>query len=174
MFSQLSFSVRTGQKLAVIGANETGKTTLLSMIYNSSDGIKISQRAKVGYFHQSLVNLDPNLSILENVQKSSIYSLTIIQTALARLQFHRDAVHSLDDPRPVLFTGAYPEYLEKKNQTTSRDDRKEQILLFETKLTELISQLSLPAREMPSTLKEELENEYLQTLEELRKWKTGN
>ncbi|MCM3082111.1 ATP-binding cassette domain-containing protein [Brevibacillus invocatus] len=98
MFSQLSFSVRTGQKLALIGANRTGKTTLLSMIYGRSDGITISQRAKVGYFHQSLVHLDPDLSILENVQKSSRYSLTIIQTALARLQFQREAVH-----KPVSF-----------------------------------------------------------------------
>lgn len=89
------------------------------------------------------------------------------------IQRFADAVLSLDDPQPVLFTGSYPKYLEKKNQTSSRDNREEQVLLLETKLTKLISQLSLPAREMPSTLKEELENEYLQTLKELRKWKTG-
>jgi len=93
LFSDLSFSVRPGQKVALIGANGTGKSTLLSMIYDRAHGFTLPQSAKIGYFHQMLNTLDPALSILENVQMSSRYPQALIQTALARLYFQREAVH---------------------------------------------------------------------------------
>lgn len=73
LFSSLSFSVRPGQKVALIGANGTGKSTLLSMIIDRGQGFTLPQSAKIGYFHQMLNTLDPALSILENVQISSRY-----------------------------------------------------------------------------------------------------
>ncbi|MCM3561276.1 ATP-binding cassette domain-containing protein [Brevibacillus borstelensis] len=93
LFEKLSFSVRPGQKVAIIGGNGCGKSTLLSMIYSQADGISVSPSSRVGYFSQSLSILDENKSIWNNVRESSRHSDTTIRTALARMLFTNDEIH---------------------------------------------------------------------------------
>lgn len=92
LFEQLSFSIRPGQKVAVIGGNGTGKSTLLSMIASQAEGIHVSPSSKIGYFSQTLSILDENESIWKNVRESSNYPETTIRTALARMLFTRDDI----------------------------------------------------------------------------------
>jgi macrolide transport system ATP-binding/permease protein len=93
LFSHLSFTVRPGQKIALIGANGTGKSTLLSLLAQRAEGIFVSQSSKLGYFTQSLSILEPDQSVLSNVKKESRYDEATIKNALARLLIRGDAVY---------------------------------------------------------------------------------
>src|SRR5699024_3615688 len=93
LWKETSFHVRGGDKIAILGKNGTGKTTLLKKIMNESEGITLSPAIKIGYFSQNLDVLDENKSILENVSETSKQDETFIRTVLARLHFYRDDVH---------------------------------------------------------------------------------
>ncbi|MGA8942605.1 MAG: ATP-binding cassette domain-containing protein, partial [Thermoactinomyces sp.] len=93
LWEETSFFVRGGDKLAVIGPNGCGKTTLLKKIVHREDGIVLSPSMKIGYFSQNLNILDNEKSILENVCSSSDHDETLIRTVLARLHFFRDDVY---------------------------------------------------------------------------------
>ncbi|SEM68214.1 macrolide transport system ATP-binding/permease protein [Lihuaxuella thermophila] len=93
LFHQLTCTIPSGKKVAVLGKNGAGKSTLLQMIASQAAGVHQAPLAKIGYFHQQLANLDEERSILNNVQGSSPYSETLIRTVLARLLFPREAVY---------------------------------------------------------------------------------
>lgn len=50
LWNPFNFHVHSGEKVAVIGSNGTGKTTLLKKIINEGQGITISPAVKIGYF----------------------------------------------------------------------------------------------------------------------------
>lgn len=93
LFKKGNFQIYNGSKTALIGDNGSGKTTLLNMIMNEEKGIKISRKAKIGYFSQDLSILDENKSIIENIMETSIYDETTIRIMLARLLFKREDVY---------------------------------------------------------------------------------
>ncbi|MFA1820991.1 Vga family ABC-F type ribosomal protection protein [Virgibacillus oceani] len=93
LWNKTTFHVRGGDKIAIIGKNGTGKTTLLKKIKDETDGIIRSPSMKIGYFSQKLDVLDVNRSILENVSETSKQDETFIRTVLARLHFYRDDVY---------------------------------------------------------------------------------
>ncbi|MDQ0418331.1 macrolide transport system ATP-binding/permease protein [Croceifilum oryzae] len=92
LFQELTCSIPTGAKVAVIGKNGAGKSTLLDMIVNQESGVKLSPQAKMGYFHQKTQNLKRNQTILENVSEQSRYTKSMIRTILARLSFPGDTI----------------------------------------------------------------------------------
>jgi len=93
LWNKASFHIRGGDKIAILGKNGTGKTTLLKKIINEDEGITRSPAIKIGYFSQNLDVLDENKSILENVSETSKQDETFIRTVLARLHFYRDDVY---------------------------------------------------------------------------------
>ena len=93
LWEGVSFDVRGGDKLAIIGPNGSGKTTLVKKIVNRAQGVVISPSVRIGYFDQNMDILDVNLSILENVSANSLQSEAFIRTVLARLHFFRDDVY---------------------------------------------------------------------------------
>lgn len=93
LWERMSFEVRSGDKLAVMGPNGSGKTTLVKKIIRREDGISVSPAVKMGYFSQDLGLLDTAKSILDNVRETSKQDETIMRTVLARLQFFRDDVY---------------------------------------------------------------------------------
>lgn len=97
LWTPASFHVRGGDKLAIIGANGSGKTTLLKKIVNGSEGITLSPALKLGYFSQSIDQLNTAKTILENVQSTSKQSETFIRIILARLHFYREDVYKKVD-----------------------------------------------------------------------------
>ncbi|WP_461183442.1 Vga family ABC-F type ribosomal protection protein [Virgibacillus kimchii] len=97
LWNETTFHVRGGDKIAILGKNGTGKTTLLKKIINEADGVTSSPVMKIGYFSQNLDVLDVNKSILKNVSETSIQDETFIRTVLARLHFYRDDVYKKVD-----------------------------------------------------------------------------
>lgn len=87
------FKIYNGTKIALIGPNGCGKSTLIKMIMDGEESIRIAKGAKVGYFSQDMNILNNNLSILENLMESSIYPENFVRLLLARLLFKREEVY---------------------------------------------------------------------------------
>lgn len=93
IFKNANFTIENGAKVALIGSNGCGKSTLVKMIMESDKGIKISQSARIGYFSQDLNILKGNLSIIENVMEGSVYPENFARLLLARLLFKGESVY---------------------------------------------------------------------------------
>ncbi|NBJ67967.1 MULTISPECIES: Vga family ABC-F type ribosomal protection protein [Clostridia] len=93
LWNKVSFQIKGGDKIAIIGANGTGKTTLIKKLLHQTKQIHHSPAMKIGYFSQNLDVLDTSKSILQNVSDTSNQTETLIRTVLARLHFYRDDVY---------------------------------------------------------------------------------
>lgn len=67
LFSNLSFHVNRGQRMALIGENGIGKTTLLEAIMESNESIRLGANVEIGYYAQEQELLQPKNTILEEV-----------------------------------------------------------------------------------------------------------
>lgn len=221
LFREADFEVISGSKTALIGGNGTGKSTLLKMIVEGDEPIKLANGVRLGYFSQDTGILEDSATILENVMRGSSYPEHFARTMLARLLFRRDDVFKkagqlsggervrvcfakifcsdanviiLDEPTNYLdiysmeavenalklyegtvlfashdrkligstadrliiiedlrfstFEGGYGEFIELKDQPIVKEDseRERQRMLLDTRLSELISRLSMPGK----------------------------
>ena len=68
----VNLALRRGEKVGLIGANGTGKTTLLRTILGEipalSGQVKIGNRVKIGYFSQSYERLNPCQTLMDSLQ----------------------------------------------------------------------------------------------------------
>ncbi|MGX4685946.1 ribosomal protection-like ABC-F family protein [Vagococcus sp. JNUCC 83] len=93
LFSKNDFYIKNKEKVAIIGKNGVGKTTLLRMILTKHHGIQISPSVKIGYFSQEVDLLETNQTILENVLSTSrSNNQTLIRTVLARMSFYEEDI----------------------------------------------------------------------------------
>lgn len=92
LLEDASFEINNGSKIALIGENGTGKTTLVKRIIQGHDTINWTQGVRIGYFDQQLEVLKTDKTILENVMETSIQREHIVRTILARLLFKREEV----------------------------------------------------------------------------------
>lgn len=85
-----------GEKVALIGANGTGKSTFLKTILGEinplAGSIKIGNRVQIGYFSQSYERLNNEQTLLDNFLQE--YGFTVEQTRslLGGMLFHGDDV----------------------------------------------------------------------------------
>jgi len=93
ILDKADFQINNNWKVALIGNNGCGKTTLIRMIIDKGSNIKRSSTLKIGYFNQDLSILDEEKSILENVMNESIYDGTFVRILLARLLFKAEDIH---------------------------------------------------------------------------------
>src|SRR5699024_3884456 len=93
LWKHATWDVKSGDKLAMIGANGSGKRTLMQKILRADADITLSPAVKIGYFSQNLDILNTDASILDNVTETSSQDETLIRIVLARLRFFRDDVH---------------------------------------------------------------------------------
>ncbi len=93
LYEQVEFSIGSGYKVALIGDNGCGKTTLMNMILLGAEGIYIAPKVRFGYFSQAIDGLKPDQSILANVMADSIYDENFVRSLLAQLLFRRDDVY---------------------------------------------------------------------------------
>lgn len=93
IFNDTEFSIFNGSKVALIGPNGCGKSTLIKMIMNNEDFINLSKGAKIGYFSQDMSILNDDLTIIENVMEESIYDETFARILLAGLFIKKEDIY---------------------------------------------------------------------------------
>ena len=94
LLDNVSFKVKRNKKIALIGENGCGKTTLIKeIIKNNNPAIKINPRVRIGYFDQSQEILDNQKSILDNIKKDSSFDETFIRINLNLFGFKGDDVY---------------------------------------------------------------------------------
>lgn len=74
LFENISFDIKKGDKIALIGANGIGKTTLIKMIMKQMDfdsgEINLGSNVVIGYYDQEQQNLDLNKTIFDEISDS--------------------------------------------------------------------------------------------------------
>lgn len=73
LIDSLDFNVRRGEKLAIIGSNGIGKSTILKLIQgkisNSSGKVEWANNVKISYFEQENSHLNYNNTVLEELHR---------------------------------------------------------------------------------------------------------
>lgn len=94
LIKNINVKIKNGLKVALIGKNGTGKTTLLkAIIHGANENIKVAPAVKIGYFDQSLSILDEEKTILENIKIDSKWDESFIRINLGEFGFKKEAVH---------------------------------------------------------------------------------
>ena len=94
LVEDISLNIKNGYKIAIIGKNGCGKTTLLNKIIdNEIDEINISKSVKIGYFDQNQNILDDEKTILENIKEGSKWDESFIRINLSEFGFKNDSVN---------------------------------------------------------------------------------
>lgn len=98
LFEDFNLEIYRGEKVAVIGNNGTGKTTLLKILNNFIDDyqgeIKLGSKVNIGYYDQEHNVLDMSKNIFEEVRDSfPNLSNTKIRNVLAAFLFTGDEVY---------------------------------------------------------------------------------
>ena len=92
----INLTLRRGEKAALLGANGTGKTTLLRTILGEIPPLKgkakIGNRVQIGYFSQSYERLDANQTLLENFVIEYGFTEEHTRSMLGGMLFHGDDV----------------------------------------------------------------------------------
>ncbi|MDD4569579.1 MAG: ATP-binding cassette domain-containing protein [Tepidanaerobacteraceae bacterium] len=95
IFKDASFNIKRQDKIALIGENGVGKTTLLKIICgldkNFTGTIRINPSVKIGYFAQELDNLNNDATILNDVLTED-FTVEEARLLLAGLLFRGDDV----------------------------------------------------------------------------------
>ncbi len=97
LFSDLSMEVKRGERVAIIGANGTGKTTILKMINRlvarDAGSIETGSRVKIGYYDQEHQVLSMDKSIFDEIRDAyPDLTNTKIRQVLAAFLFTGDDV----------------------------------------------------------------------------------
>ncbi len=94
--SGINLTLRRGEKAALLGANGTGKTTLLKTILGEAAPLKgkakIGNRVQIGYFSQSYERLKPEQTLLENFVIEYGFTEEHTRSMLGGMLFHGDDV----------------------------------------------------------------------------------
>lgn len=92
----INITLRRGEKAALLGANGTGKTTLLRTILGEITPLKgrakIGNRVQIGYFSQSYERLDAKQTLLENFVTEYGFTEEHTRSMLGGMLFHGDDV----------------------------------------------------------------------------------
>lgn len=95
VLTDVSFSIHKGQRIALIGHNGVGKSTLIKIILGLTDPdfgqVILDDNAQIGYYSQEMENFQPNLNLIETLQQRTQATDGQIRSFLARFMFGKDA-----------------------------------------------------------------------------------
>ncbi len=97
VLKDVDYTIERGEKVAFIGRNGEGKTTMARMIMNEIDftgSLKLGHQVKIGYFAQNQADLlDENLTVLETIDHVAVGDIRLkIRDLLGAFMFSGEAV----------------------------------------------------------------------------------
>lgn len=98
VFDHVTFTIRRGEKVAFVGKNGEGKTTLVRCIMNEltdyTGTLKIGHNVKIGYFAQNQASLlDGELTVFETIDRVAVGDIrTRIKDILGAFMFGGEAI----------------------------------------------------------------------------------
>lgn len=100
LFSNINFEIKKGEKVAIIGNNGTGKTTILKIINNvisADEGeIKLGSKVKIGYYDQEHQVLNMEKTLFDEIQDEyPDMDNTKVRNVLASFLFTNDDVFKI-------------------------------------------------------------------------------
>ena len=100
LFSHVDFEIKRGERVAIIGNNGTGKTTLLKIINGivpaDSGQIRLGSKVHIGYYDQEQQVLHPEKTLFAEIQDTyPAMNNTQIRNTLASFLFTGDDVFKL-------------------------------------------------------------------------------
>lgn len=99
LIKDISFKIKKGDKIALIGPNGCGKTTLLKIISGQIPAdqgeIRLGSRVEIAYFSQEHEDLNPNQTVLDEIVANFDLTLQEARTALGGMLFSEDEVFKL-------------------------------------------------------------------------------
>src|ERR671936_1993383 len=89
-----AFTVTAGDRIAIVGPNGSGKTSLLKALLGElrplQGRVKVGPRVTMRYYDQHLADLDPNKTVLKELQDAFSLPEQTLRTFLGRLLFSGD------------------------------------------------------------------------------------
>ncbi|WNB93890.1 ribosomal protection-like ABC-F family protein [Bacillus sp. NEB1478] len=96
LFNNINLQIRFGEKIALVGKNGTGKTTLIKMLQDGSVNnghIKLGPSVSIGYLSQKGLDAPPNLSVLDIFKDKVVMEDGEARHHLAKFLFYGPAVY---------------------------------------------------------------------------------
>jgi len=94
LFNNISFIIRYGERVCLLGENGSGKTTLINQIIeNNSDNIKLGSNIKIGYIPQIIYFDDESKTVLETAREVFYGDETNLRSILFQFLFYGENIH---------------------------------------------------------------------------------